>query len=86
MILTNLLKRIKKAIRKTPKAMHRKKNRNKVKETNSNSLWVPCPICGSKTWTKVYADTVLIKFPLFCPKCRKETCIDVVKLKMVVSK
>lgn len=56
---------------------------------NSNqkgSLWVHCPICGGKTRTKVYWDTVLIKFPLFCPKCKKETCIDVVQLKMVLSK
>ncbi len=57
-----------------------------MEENDSNSLWVPCPICGNKTQTKIYADTVLIRFPLFRPKCRKETCIDVVKLKMVVSK
>ena len=35
---------------------------------------------------KVYADTVLVKFPLFCPKCKKEIIIDVVQLKMVISK
>ncbi|MGN1026990.1 MAG: cysteine-rich KTR domain-containing protein [Faecousia sp.] len=56
-----------------------------IKEETS-SRWVPCPICGNKTRTKVYADTVLVNFPLFCPKCRKETRIDVVQLKMVVSK
>lgn len=50
------------------------------------SLWICCPSCGGKTRTKVYADTVLIKFPLYCPKCRTETLIDVVKLKMVISK
>lgn len=53
---------------------------------HANSLWIPCPICCSKSRTKVYTDTILIKFPLFCPKCKKETCIDVVKLKMVESK
>lgn len=57
-----------------------------MENVQSNSLWIPCPICGNKTRTKVYEDTVLIKFPLFCPKCRKETYIDVVKLKMVISK
>lgn len=57
-----------------------------MENVQSNSLWIPCPICGNKTRTKVYEDTVLIKFPLFCPKCRRETCIDVVKLKMVISK
>ncbi len=56
---------------------------------NSNqkgSLWVHCPICGGKTRTKVYKSTVLINFPLFCPRCKKETYIDVVQLKMVLSK
>lgn len=54
--------------------------------TDAQSLWVPCPICHSKTRTKVYSDTVMINFPLFCPKCKTETLINVVKLKMVVSK
>ena len=50
------------------------------------SLWVRCPICDGKTRTKVYADTVLVNFPLFCPTCKKEIRIDVVQLKMVISK
>ncbi len=50
------------------------------------SLWVSCPICDSKTRVKVYEDTVLINFPLFCPWCKKETVINVIKLKMVISK
>lgn len=50
-----------------------------------DSRWVPCPVCGSKTRTKVYEDTVLIKFPLYCHKCKQETKIDLVKLKMVLS-
>lgn len=49
-------------------------------------LWIHCPICGGKTRIKVYADTVLVKFPLYCPKCRKEIRVDVVQLKMVLSK
>ena len=52
----------------------------------NDSLWVRCPICDGKTRTKVYADTVLVNFPLFCPKCKKEIRIDVVQLKMVISK
>jgi len=54
-------------------------------KTTENYQWINCPVCGSKTRTKIYKDTVLIKFPLFCPKCKKETRIDVVKLKMVLS-
>lgn len=38
--------------------------------------WVKCPICGNKTRIKMREDTVLKKFPLFCPKCKQETVID----------
>ena len=48
------------------------------------SLWIRCPVCNSKTKTKVNADTVLLNFPLFCPACKRETQISVIKLKMVV--
>ena len=50
-----------------------------------DSRWVPCPVCGNRTRTKVYENTVLVKFPLYCHKCKKETRIDLVKLKMVLS-
>lgn len=39
--------------------------------------WVHCPICHNKTKTKMDADTVLRNFPLFCPRCKQETRIDV---------
>lgn len=57
-----------------------------MKDSINDSLWVRCPICGGKTRTKVNEDTVLIKFPLFCPKCKAEVNIDVVRLKMLVNK
>ena len=50
----------------------------------NKARWVHCPICHGKTRTKVYEDTVLIKFPLYCYICKKETRITVVNLKMVV--
>ena len=56
-----------------------------MNHTIKESVWVSCPLCGRKTHTKVYQDTVLVRFPLYCPKCKKETLIDVAKLKMVVS-
>ncbi len=34
-----------------------------------------CPRCGRKTRTLVREDTELIRFPLFCPKCRYECVI-----------
>ncbi len=41
------------------------------------SQWIRCPICGNKTRNKIRTDTILINFPLFCPKCKKETIINV---------
>ena len=55
-------------------------------ETVSNSRWVRCPLCDCKTRIKVYEDTVLLNFPLYCPKCKVETMISIIKLKMVVFK
>ena len=57
-----------------------------LNDDKKESLWIPCPLCGAKTKTKVYQDTILVKFPLYCPKCKKETRIDIVQLKMVLSK
>lgn len=56
-----------------------------MEQEHKTSLWVPCPIYDNKTRTRVFEDTVLINFPLFCPKCKKETIINIVKLKMVVN-
>lgn len=39
--------------------------------------WVKCPVCGHKTRNKMREDTVLKRFPLFCPKCKQETLIDI---------
>ena len=39
--------------------------------------WVLCPICNNKTRIKVRPDTVLENFPLYCPKCKLETIINV---------
>jgi len=42
-----------------------------------------CPICDTQTNTKVLPETILIRYPLFCDKCRQEILVDVVKMKMV---
>ena len=42
-----------------------------------NQLWVLCPICNNKTRIKIRDDTELINFPLFCPKCKQETLINI---------
>jgi len=38
--------------------------------------WIICPHCGCKTKTKITPRTVLIEFPLFCPRCKTETVIS----------
>ena len=39
--------------------------------------WILCPVCNSKTRLKIRVDTELKNFPLFCPKCKRETLINV---------
>ena len=48
--------------------------------------WILCPICGNKTRVKIRDNTVLENFPLFCPKCKKETIINVKEMKILVIK
>ena len=48
--------------------------------------WILCPFCGSKTRNKVREDTVLINYPLYCPKCRQETLIEAKNLQITVIK
>ena len=45
--------------------------------------WVYCPVCGNKTRLKLREDTVLMHFPLFCPKCKKENLIDVKNFEVI---
>ena len=46
--------------------------------------WLLCPVCGNKMRLKLREDTVLEKFPLFCPKCKQETIINVRQMNMSV--
>jgi uncharacterized protein YbaR (Trm112 family) len=50
------------------------------------SEWLLCPICKSKTRIKIRKDTILINYPLFCPKCKQERLINVKQLHMSVIK
>lgn len=45
-------------------------------EDSEEQKWVYCPICGNKTRLRLRQDTILLHFPLFCPKCRAESLID----------
>jgi len=44
--------------------------------TDAKSEFIRCPRCGQKTRTKVLPSTVLVEFPLFCPKCKRELVVD----------
>jgi Zn finger protein HypA/HybF involved in hydrogenase expression len=48
--------------------------------------WIFCPVCGNKTRVKMRDDTVLENFPLYCPKCKQETIINVKQLNISVIK
>nr|WP_207727913.1 MULTISPECIES: cysteine-rich KTR domain-containing protein [Blautia] len=48
--------------------------------------WVRCPVCGNKTRLQIREDTELKNFPLYCPKCRQESLIDVKDLQVTVIK
>lgn len=48
--------------------------------------WIICPVCGQKTRDKIREDTVMINFPLFCPKCKKESLVEVKNMQVNIVK
>ncbi len=48
--------------------------------------WIICPICSNKTRLKMRNDTILKNFPLYCPKCKKESLIEVKNMKIKIIK
>ena len=48
--------------------------------------WILCPCCGAKTKTKAMENTILENFPLFCPRCKHETIIQVKQFHTTVIK
>ena len=48
--------------------------------------WIHCPVCGSKTRLQIREDTELKKFPLYCPKCKQESLIEVKNFQVTVIK
>ena len=51
-----------------------------------NSEWLLCPICKNKTRIKIRKDTELKNLPLYCPKCKRETLTNVIKMDTSVIK
>ncbi len=51
--------------------------RKEVRDVNkTEEKWVLCPLCGAKTRLRLLQRTVLREFPLFCPKCKRESLIN----------
>ena len=48
--------------------------------------WLLCPVCKNKTRIRIQENTVLENFPLFCPKCKQESLVNVKQLNMSVIK
>jgi len=48
-----------------------------VMKKNVIEKWVLCPICGGKTRTKIRPDTEAKNLIVFCPKCKRETVMDI---------
>ena len=46
-------------------------------ESEAEKRWVLCPRCGAKTRLQIFRETELKTFPLFCPKCRCESIVNV---------
>ncbi|MFR7991366.1 MAG: cysteine-rich KTR domain-containing protein [Lachnospiraceae bacterium] len=44
--------------------------------------WIYCPVCGNKTRLQMREDTELKNFPLYCPKCKQETLVNVKNMKI----
>lgn len=48
------------------------------------SEWLRCPVCGNKTRNQIREDTVLLNFPLYCPKRKQEMLIEAKQLQVTV--
>lgn len=48
--------------------------------------WILCPVCGSKTRDRIRVDSILINYPLYCPKCKQESLIEVKDLHINIIK
>jgi len=48
-----------------------------MNDKSEEKHWVLCPVCGAKTRLQLLPETELKVFPLFCPKCRRESIVNV---------
>ncbi|MGC6767564.1 cysteine-rich KTR domain-containing protein [Enterococcus sp. LJL128] len=50
------------------------------------SSWIICPVCHAKTRIKIYADTIINKLPLYCPKCKQENLVNIKEFNVTIIK
>ena len=48
-----------------------------MNDKSEEKHWVLCPVCEAKTRLQLLPETELKVFPLFCPKCRRESIVNV---------
>lgn len=48
-----------------------------MNDRSEEKHWVLCPVCGAKTRLQLLPETELKVFPLFCPKCKRESIVNV---------
>lgn len=51
-----------------------------------NEQCILCPVCKNKTRLKIRENTELKNFPLYCPKCKQETLINLKQFNITVIK
>ena len=49
-----------------------------------DNQWIYCPVCSNKTRIQIRKETIMKCFPLFCPKCKRETVISVTRMNISV--
>jgi len=49
-----------------------------------NSKWVLCPACNNKTRLQIRQNTKVENLPLYCPKCKIESIINIHDLEISV--
>ncbi|AWC27410.1 cysteine-rich KTR domain-containing protein [Bacillus cytotoxicus] len=50
------------------------------------SQWIFCPVCHNKTRIKIRENTMIRYLPLYCPKCKQESLINIEKFNMSIIK
>lgn len=56
-----------------------------MQNKKTDCKFILCPVCGNKTHTMIRKDSELKNFPLYCPKCKKETIINIRDMKITLA-